>query len=92
MLWIYSERIAHLEGQVDSLQHQVDVYGKAGLRRDDDIDTLRNWIIAVYERGSAHGWDMPKLPEDRVRKSKDGKDNEEKKGKPTTRKDNDNGN
>lgn len=61
--WMYSERTAHLEGEVSSLQHQVDVYGKIGIARDDDIDTLRNWIIAVYERGSAHGWDMPELPE-----------------------------
>lgn len=83
--WMYSERTSHLEGEVSSLQHQVDVYGKIGVSRDEDIDTLRNWIIAVYERGSAHGWDMPPLPEIEQLKARQS-------AQPKSKGDNDNGN
>lgn len=61
--WMYSERTAHVEGQLESLHRQMDSYIRLDAARMDETAALRSWAIAVYERGSAHGWDMPKLPE-----------------------------
>jgi hypothetical protein len=30
---------------------------------NDDVAAIKNWMIAVYERASAHGWDLPPLPQ-----------------------------
>ena len=29
-----------------------------------EVAALKNWIIAVYERSDAHGWNLPPLPKE----------------------------
>lgn len=29
-----------------------------------DLSAIKNWMIAVYERADAHGWDLPPIPEE----------------------------
>lgn len=53
MGWWYSERIARLEGKVSVLEHQ---------QLQVEVSAIKNWMIAVYERGEAKGWDLPDLP------------------------------
>jgi len=56
--WIYSERIARLEGKVSVLQHELD-------KQDDlskDIVSLRNWAIAVYTGLESRGIKIQPVP------------------------------
>jgi beta-lactamase superfamily II metal-dependent hydrolase len=64
VLWWYSERIAKLEGQVTTLQHQIDNNSTS----KDQINGLKNWIIAVYSIGEANGWKLPEPPQDTQQK------------------------
>jgi len=62
LLWVYSVRIARLEGQVEALQHQADTYGARADAFKAEAAALRAWALAVYERGSAASWKLPEVP------------------------------
>lgn len=64
-LWLYTEKVARLEGQVIALQNQINT-------REDiqkQIADTHKWMIAVYERGFAAGVKMPEVPKIEVKLS-----------------------
>lgn len=60
--WTYSAKVAKLEGQVIALQNQVNTQVKAEDAIRLEMAGVTKWMIAVYERGSANGWDLPEMP------------------------------
>lgn len=69
--WTYSAKVAKVEGQVTALQNQINNQAKMEDAIRSERDAIRaemagvtKWMIAVHERGSALGWDLPELPKD----------------------------
>lgn len=62
MGWIYGERIARLEGQIKGLENQIETHAQAESQARTDMNSIHNWAVAVYERGSAAGWELPDVP------------------------------
>lgn len=60
--WWYSERIARLEGHIQSLQSQVNIHMQSEQSLRIELSGIKNWMIAVYERGSANNWNLPIIP------------------------------
>lgn len=61
--WSRDRDIARLAGRIDYINEELNRLE----RLEEDSDTIRNWVIAVYERGSARGWDLPDPPEPSTR-------------------------
>lgn len=60
--WIYGERIARLEGEIRGLENQVEAHAQAESQARAELSAIRNWAVAVYERGSSAGWKLPDIP------------------------------
>lgn len=60
--WTYTERIARLEGMVTSQQNQLNACLQSSLAHQTELSGLNKWIVAVYAKLDASGWDIPPLP------------------------------
>jgi hypothetical protein len=63
----FSVRVELLEekqGEAATKADLEDVRRELDLLHDDtkDVDALKTWVVAVYERADARGWDLPPLP------------------------------
>jgi hypothetical protein len=78
--WYYSSRISYLHGvtvsQQSQIEHQDEMHKREmlSLRTErkqeldklrDEVTGLRNWSIAVYERGSQGGFNLPNPPKEK---------------------------
>lgn len=60
--WIYGERIARLEGEIRGLEKVIEVQAQSEAQTLTELSAIRNWAVAVYERGSSAGWKLPEIP------------------------------
>lgn len=89
ILWVnetaYSNRLGQAEGELRAVRSQLQARARIEAQYLQQLNELRkevngtyNWMVAVYERGSARGWDMPPLPK-QVQQQRQSEENQGKK-------------
>lgn len=53
----YSQALEQFRSRTES-----DIASVPGLR--SDLAAIKNWVVAVYERADARGWNLPLLPKE----------------------------
>ena len=69
--WWYSERIAKLEGIVESQQNQLNICINQNTSQQTELLGLNKWIIAVYSKLDSTGWKVPPLPDSSDKKGRE---------------------
>lgn len=60
--WINGERVSRLEGRIDYLNNQLASQHADAIESQEKMNQIKSWMIAVYERGQAKGWELPSIP------------------------------
>lgn len=58
----WAAEVGYLKGQLATAPPE---------RLHRELAAIKNWMIAVYERGSSHGWDLPQLPKEAANESEE---------------------